>query len=181
MSNIRLSEDIQDFLNRKTTTDFLEAARGFIQLLETNGIPNDVFYRTAHLSLSQLYATGHKLEEIDLKYSSADSDFDEDKLFDGKDVKQIFTLGEDAFYSEVFDPIYDKKEEVVQGWLVDDFLDIYRDLKIELRKIDTICTDEAVEDALWQLKWSFLNHWGQHCINALRALHYLVYDGKHVM
>jgi hypothetical protein len=69
-------------------------------------------------------------------------------------------------------------KEPTQGWLVDDFADIYRDLKIELTKIEKIGTDEAVEDALWQLKWSFTNHWGQHCINALRALHYLWYDGK---
>ena len=181
MKETKLSTDIQEFLNKKATSEFLLAARRFIQLLETSGIPNDIFYKTAHLSLSQLYATGHKLEEIDLKYSSADSDFDSDKLFDGKDLGQISDLGEDAFYSEVFDPIYDEKEEVVQGWLVDDFSDIYRDLKIELNKIDAIGTDEAVEDALWQLKWGFLNHWGQHCINAIRAFHFLVYDGKHVM
>lgn len=181
MTDIKLSTDIQEYLSKKTTTEFLTAARQFIQLLEARGIPNDVFYKTVHLSLSELYAAGHKLEEINLKYSSADSDFNRDELFDGKDLSQISALGEEAFYSEVFDPIYDENEETVQGWLVDDFSDIYRDLKIELKKIDTIGTDEAIEDALWQLKWSFLNHWGQHCINALRALHFLAYDGKHVM
>jgi len=64
---------------------------------------------------------------------------------------------------------------------VDDFADIYRDLKIELIKIEKIGTDEAVEDALWQIKWSFVHHWGQHCINALRYFHYLYYDGKQTL
>lgn len=66
-------------------------------------------------------------------------------------------------------------KEPTQGWLIEDFSDIYRDLKIELNKIDTIATNEAVEDALWQLKWSFFNHWGNHCINAIRYLHYYCY------
>ncbi|WP_425529083.1 DUF5063 domain-containing protein [Leptospira levettii] len=35
-----------------------------------------------------------------------------------------------------------------------------------------------VEDGLWNLKWSFIHHWGKHCIDALRYLHYLIYDGK---
>jgi hypothetical protein len=105
----------------------------------------------------------------------------------------ISTLGKDCFYWEVFDPTYTeqdngqpgqdwkiKDKEPTQGWLVDDFSDIYRDLKIEFEKIK-IGTDEAIEDAFWQMKWSFINHWGHHCINALRYLHYLWYDGKLAM
>ncbi|TGL21037.1 DUF5063 domain-containing protein, partial [Leptospira levettii] len=38
--------------------------------------------------------------------------------------------------------------------------------------------NEIVEDGLWNLKWSFIHHWGKHCIDALRYLHYLIYDGK---
>jgi len=181
MADLMLSKDIQEFLDRQPTKEFLTNSRQFVQLLETKNVSNEDFYKKAHLSLSQLYAAGHKLEEIDLKYSSAESDFDRDKLFDDKNLGQIAELEEYSFYSEVFDPIYDKDKEIVQGWLVDDFSDIYRDLKIELNKIDSIGTDDAVEDALWQMKWSFLNHWGQHCVNALRAFHFLIYDGKHVM
>ena len=90
----------------------------------------------------------------------------------------------------MFNPSYTEQEgqpglgwkisdkEASQGWLVDDFFDIYRDLKIELSKIDTIATDEAIEDALWELKWGFFHHWGNHCINAMRYLHYWHFEGK---
>ena len=144
-------------------------------------IEKEEFYRKSHRALAELYLTGHNLEQVDLKYSGPDSDFDDDKLFDNKDAGYISKLEKDAFYWEVFDPIYEKEDEPTQGWLVEDFTEIYRHLKIELTKIETIGTDEATEDAFWQLRFGFYHHWGSHCINALRALHYLWYDGKVAM
>ncbi|MET0574166.1 MAG: DUF5063 domain-containing protein [Pedobacter agri] len=180
MTDSRFSEDIQGFLDKVTTKEFLACAKQFTDLLETPDIPNEVFYKAAHSALVKLYAAGHALEEINLKYS-VDADFDRNEFFQSKDRNQISELGKDSFYSEVFDPVNEDDKEPSQGWLVDDFSDIYRDLKIELTKIETIGTEKAVEDALWQMKWSYLNHWGQHAISALRALHFLFYEGKHVM
>jgi len=190
MTTDKLSTDIREFLERTSTQTFLFSARQFVGLLETENIDKEIFYSKAHIALVDLYSSGHKLDLIELKYSSADSDFDRETIFENKNVGLIAELGNEAFYWEIFDPTYSEKEgqpntgwtitdrEATQGWLVDDFADIYRDLKIELIKIDNIATDEAVEDALWQLKWSFIHHWGQHCINALRYFHYLYYDGK---
>ena len=179
----QLSNDILQFLNLDTTKDFLAAAKKFIDVLEDKTIPKEELLKYYHYALIQLYSTGHNLQEIEIKFSSADSEFNRDQIFDNKNAGLISELGEKAFYSEVFDPTYPAQNgiadgETSRGWLVDDFADIYRDLKIELEKIDKIGTDEAVEDALWQLKFSFRNHWGQHCINAMRYLHYYWYDNK---
>jgi hypothetical protein len=189
-----LSADIQTFLQKDSTKTFLKVAEQFIALIEADNISKEDFFRQAHTTLIDLYAAGHKLEIIELKYSSADSDFGktDDEFFKNKNQAIISTLGEDAFYWEVFDPTYFEKDgnpgqgwqitdkEPTQGWLVDDFADIYRDLKIEIEKMK-IGTDEAIEDALWQMKFSSRNHWGQHCINAIRALHFLWYDGKNTL
>lgn len=189
----KLSKDIQGFLDKPTTVSFLLSARQFVALLELENINHSEFLKKSHSALVDLYATGHKLEEIRLKYSSVDSEFDREKLFINKNAGRISEAGKDAFYWEVFDPSYTEQDgqpgqgwsitdkEPSQGWLVDDFTDIYRDLKIELNKIDIIGTDEAIEDALWQLKWSFFHHWGNHCINALRYFHYLFYEGKNIL
>lgn len=185
-----LTTDIKEFLEKPSTSTFLLAARQFIGLLEDKDIGKDVFYLKSHAALLDLYSSGHKLEQIELKYFSVDRDFDRDKIFEDKNAGLISELGIEAFYWEIFDPTYSESDgqptpgwsitdrEASQGWLVDDFADIYRDLKIELTKIDKIGTNEAVEDALWQLRFSFFNHWGLHCINALRYLHYLHYAGK---
>jgi hypothetical protein len=192
---MNISPDIQTFLDKDSTKNFIKAAERFIELIEANNIPIEQFYRQSNETLIDLYAFGHKLEQIDLKYSSADSDFgkSDDEFFRNQNQALISTLGKDCFYWEVFDPTYNEQEdgqpkqgwkisdkEPSQGWLVDDFADIYRDLKIEFEKMK-IGTDEAIEDALWSMKWSFIHHWGNHCIDAMRYLHYLSYDGKLAM
>lgn len=66
-------------------------------------------------------------------------------------------------------------ENPIEGDIALDLEDIYHNLKMELEKIK-IGTDEAVEDALWQLKFSFQTHWGNHCVDALKILHYFSHD-----
>jgi hypothetical protein len=186
----QLSKDILEFINRDTTREFLVAAKKFVEILEDRGMTKEAFLKSSHSALVHLYSAGHKLQEIELKYSGADSDFNRDEIFDNQNAGLISELGEEAFYWEVFDPTYSEQDgkpnsgwaitdkDASQGWLVDDYGDIYRDLKIELEKIDKIGTDQAVEDALWQLNFGFRNHWGRHVINAMRYLHYYWYDNK---
>ena len=176
----QLSTEITELLNKKSTSDFLNAARQFVTLLENGDINQEQFYKESHKTLSELYRTALELETVDLIYSSSDSEFDEidQNELREKNKELISKLGKECFYWEVFDPAYDKENEPTQGWLVEDFADIYADLKVELMKIDKIGTDESIEDALWQLKFGFNHHWGNHCIDAMRALHYLWYDGK---
>lgn len=186
----KLSVDIIEFLERNSTQSFLIAARQFIALLEEKGMDKEVFFSKAHAMLLDLYLAGHNLNVINLKYSSVDSNFDDVEEFENKNSGLVAELGFEAYYWEVVDPTYSEKDgeanegrniidkEPSLGWLVDDFADIYQELKAELSKIDYIKTDEAVEDGLWQLKWGFVHHWGKHSINALRYLHHLDYEGK---
>jgi hypothetical protein len=188
----RLSTEITEFLNKKSTTDFLNAVRQFVILLENGELNQEEFYKKSHKALSELYWTAMELETIELIHSGIASEF---KEIDKDELRKmnknlISNLGKECFYWEVFDPTYTEKDgkpglgwkitdkEPTQGWLVDDFDDIYADLKVELAKIDQIGTDSAIEDALWQLKFGFNHHWGNHCINAMRALHYFGYYGK---
>jgi Domain of unknown function (DUF5063) len=191
----QLSTEITELLNKKSTIAFLNAARQFVKLLENDDLNKETFYKESHKALSELYRTALELERVDLIYSGTESEFDEidkDELWK-MNRNLISNLGKDCFYWEVFDPTYTEENgtpglgwkitdrEPIQGWLVDDFAGIYADLKEELTKIDQIHTDESIENALWQLKFGFNHHWGNHCINAMRALHYLWYDGKGAM
>lgn len=185
--------EIKEFLKRSSTETFLIAARQFVGLLETVNIDKEIFYRKAHTTLLNLYSAGYNLDQIKLRCLSKNKNFDRGAIFENKNIELISELGLEAFYWEIFDPTYSEIEgqpssswtitdrEATQGWLVDDFADIYRDLKIELTKIDKIGTEEAIEDALWKLKWGFDHHWGKHCINALRYFHYLHYNGKQIL
>ena len=175
-----LSKDIKELMQKESTSRFLEAARQFVEILENRSLTQNEFYSKSHKALIKLYQNGLDLEQVELKYSGPESNFESVDKEELREQNQnlISKLGKECFYWEVFDPAYDKENKPTQGWLVDDFADIYADLKEELTKIDQIGTDESIEDALWQLKFGFNHHWGNHCIDAMRALHYLWYDGK---
>lgn len=175
-----LSDDIIQLLNSEPIKDFLNAANNLVNLLESDLVNSteDQYYKEIHLALLALYLTGINLPEVDLIYSDDKTGFDDAKLFENqKELNISDKLGKSCIYYQIFDPIYPAKDEPTQGLLYEDFVEIYTDIKRELQKIK-IGTNEAVEDALWQLKFGVQTHWGNHCINALRALHYLKFDHK---
>lgn len=169
------NRSLKDYLKLPSTTDFVVAARKFVTLLEDRAIEIEDFYRKSHLYLCDLYLAGFKLE---LRYPETEFEWDDSKLFDNKNAGVISSLGEEGVYKDIFDPVYDQESEPMQNWLESDFSDIYQALKINLAKIDKVGSNEAIEDAFWEFKFGFIHDWGNHCIDALRALHYLNYDGK---
>jgi hypothetical protein len=69
-------------------------------------------------------------------------------------------------YWEVFDPYVD--EPPVTTSLSDDVLDVYLDLR---RGLDLWLRDVPRAAAIWEWRFHFDLHWGDHAIDALRALH----------
>jgi hypothetical protein len=70
------------------------------------------------------------------------------------------------FYWEIFDPY--EEDELVGGALSDDLLDIYADVR---RGLDLWDRDIPKEAAIWEWRFHFEAHWGDHAVDALRALH----------
>jgi len=71
----------------------------------------------------------------------------------------------DDFYYEVFDPYVEG--ELVVGSLADDFGDIARDLEAGMAYWDS----GDLKNAIWEWSFNFDAHWGDHAVDALRALH----------
>jgi hypothetical protein len=68
-------------------------------------------------------------------------------------------------YLQTFDPT--KQDAAIPGSLADDVADVYRDLKKGLRSKGS----GPVENTIWEWRFGFYFHWGQHAIDALRVLH----------
>jgi hypothetical protein len=68
-------------------------------------------------------------------------------------------------YWEVFDPY--NLDEPVAGSLSDDLLDVYRDVRRGL----TLWEGGHDANAIWEWRFSFESHWGEHAVDAIRALH----------
>lgn len=137
---------------------FVAAANRFCEFVETASSVKNVSERlhVGRRFLANLVAAGAALPLVE-------ATTDEVLLWDGSPPDWP-GFGPHDFYWEVFDPYVD--EERVAGSLSDDFLDIYRDLKRGLMAFDRGQT----QDAVWQWRFHFDHHWGEHAVDALRAL-----------
>ena len=87
-------------------------------------------------------------------------------------------LGPYQRYWEVYNPVAREADDVVSVSLADDLADIYRDLKNSLPAAE-LSDATGATDLVWEWRATFAEHWGQHLIDALRAIHWLRYD-QHV-
>ena len=90
---------------------------------------------------------------------------DDDLASREKDTPPQLVIQCHSTYWEVFDPF--ELEEPVCGDLRDDLQDIYADLRIGIREYEA----GRENNALWEWKFGVDNHWGQHAVDAIRALH----------
>ena len=78
------------------------------------------------------------------------------------------------YYWVVFEPLEQDKPELVLGLLSDDLADIWRDLNPGITAIDSGRTT-FVSNVVWNWRFSFETHWGQHAASAIYALHALCF------
>ena len=169
---------------------FATLAEEYCRLVEGhNGTDRELFLRAAHRLLPQLYVAGLALPTTDILFEGEDTDEEEEgegaveeapKLTRDPDrgdheewqafyVSLGALIGDRNHYREVFDPYEPATEVEVTGSLADDLADIHRDLRAGLRKW---MRGESGE-ALWEWRFHFEGHWGEHLTRALRALHVL--------
>lgn len=72
-------------------------------------------------------------------------------------------------YWEVFDPW--EEETPIRGNLYDDFSDIVKDLQRGIEEYDL----GRIGNAVFEWRFGVTNHWGDHTVNTIRALHWLRY------
>ena len=99
-------------------------------------------------------------------------------LYDEVEYQEILNrlsekLGDSRFYWRTFNPTEESDKHPICEDLVDDVGDIYKDLKNSILILERN-TEESAENALWQIKFDFSSHWGDHCINALYGIHYFL-------
>lgn len=171
----KLAKDIQDLLKSKPVKEFIKSAEHFISLVDNPRIKGKSFYRKSYIALADLYAKAVNLPNI--KYFHHNEEEEAYTFKDNLNIKRLKAkLGKNIYYYNVFDPLNPDKDEPTQGWLFDDFHDIYHDINENIWIIKNIKNNREVETALFYIQNQFTYHWGPHCINAIRALHALKYD-----
>jgi hypothetical protein len=123
------------------------------------------------LLLLDLYAAALQLEWVELQHST---DYEIPKIDLTKTLRTLAEkVGSNRYYRSVIDPISEVATEASCGDAWDDLGDIYKDLSYSLIIFD-LQRPDSQENAIWQFKYDFAKHWGDHCINALQALHFIL-------
>lgn len=153
---------------------FIAEAKSYCLFIEDYQCKNvNEFLTMLQRSLIALYLAGKNLPNTGLQ---EDGDFEE-KMDDGY-LKGIISLvaerlEDKRYYMHLFNPANTNDKDLICGDLLDDICDIYIDIKQTMVALD-IGTHIAIENAIWQFKFDFDNHWGDHCINAIYATHYFL-------
>ncbi|MEM6789038.1 MAG: DUF5063 domain-containing protein [Myxococcota bacterium] len=136
----------------------MAAARDFCDFVETASSVKDVSerLRMGRYCLAKLVTAGSDLPLVEATTDKVVLWYGSPPDWPG--------FGPHDLYWEVFDPYVD--EEPVAGSLLDDFLDIYHHLKRGLVAFD----EGQQQDAVWEWRFHFDHHWGDHAVDALRAL-----------
>jgi len=158
------SEDFQQFI---------EACRDYCTLLENRTKSSSLLQ--VQKALLNLYSKGLNLQTIDLVSNEDFQEKADNDLFESVKQQTAELIGKQQYYRSIFDPTENVfgSEKPVIGDLLDDIMDIYKDLKHQLMIFD-LNTEDSMESAIWSMKSDFWFHWSHHAIDAMRTIHYII-------
>lgn len=117
-----------------------------------------------------LYIKGSLLEEIEVSNPEANQRFvtEEDWQMLFNSLRQKFGKDDEFWFIDNTETHNDP----VKGSLAEHYTDIYQDMKdfLTLYQVNSIA---AKENAVFEIKQSFLSHWGFRIVNAHKTLHHL--------
>ena len=142
----------------QTISSFYTLAKEFLKFLDENEISNNsLMYLIT--TLMKLYIAGTNLpniepDDIECHYTNK---------------KPLIRIHKDiqTYYFEFFNPFID--EEPVCSDLNDDIMCIYDDLQCGIEEYES----GKIGNAVCEWRVGLQNHWGQHAVDAIRALHTL--------
>ena len=109
--------------------------------------------------LMKLYISATDLPETDMET------IDSTELFEADRIQITFDAQIPTWYWEVFDPFV--QEDAVCSNLADDLSEIAAELQNGMREFEA----GRIGNAVFEWKFGLNNHWGNHAVDALRALH----------
>jgi len=155
--------------------EFVSAAQAFRAALVADDVQAGAFARQVRNALARVYLAAALLgpptvPENDDVANTPPREGDSAALRE----KLRARLGEHDSFIDVYDPskLADENVEPIERSLSLELVEIDEDLAEAIASFE-----EARVDALWDVRWAFENHWGQHAVACLRPLHEIVTYG----
>ena len=149
------------------------AATKFIACVDSPTLESDVFLANVGRCLADLYCCA-----LDVPPVKSESEFPDDTPFPMEQWTALYhslreKIGDKDVYWEVFDS--QQKEQPIQATLSNDISDIYFDLKKNLQLKNK---GMSGADLIWEIYFSFREHWARHALHALNAINDLRVDDR---
>jgi len=167
------------FRSQPAILRFKNAADGYCQCLD-KVLADKAPLQEILFTLSEVYAAAHFLppvheSQIDVIDIPPENLYVPIKSWElVKKLSAMFT--KDGRIAHVFNPWDDPANAAVEGYIGDELLDIYNDLRKGLALWNT--KDSYTAEAVYGWRESFVLHWGRHAVVALHALHTYIYYKK---
>ena len=145
----------------------IEAIKGFLSLLADSSSGVESPKQSLAQSLNRLvteYFSSHEVEVSDSDVEAPTANYDSLRKMAEKSFPEF------GFYPSA-DPLGEINQEMGMGDAIDDLADIARDLTEVLWYFE----NERINDAVWQFRWGYANHWGDHLHDLMGYLHKLIF------
>jgi hypothetical protein len=158
--------------------NFANTAIKYCELIEKHSeLDREKFLVEVNEILGLMYQQAISLPSVDIENINED---EEGEVVGNEEWKRLFLslqnkLEDWVYYFDVFNPNNLEETEPVCSDLADDLADIYRDIKSGLRYWLKSTPDNQIL-AVWQWRFSFWSHSGQHITGAIRSIFWRLSD-----
>jgi len=162
----------------KQTEDFVRTALEFCVLVEKHShTQRELFIDNMTKVLPLLYLKVSIIPPVEENYDSDLETKVSEEMYSRVENSISQLLGNDNLYLETFHPDIRLSDSPVAVKISEDLADIYQDLGNFIAVFKN-GQKETMNDSLVLCIQNFEKYWGQRLLNALRALHYIKYNGE---
>ncbi len=168
-------EGFEHIVYSRNVLEFVTVANEFCHFTESiDAHQRKEFVHKTQKVLTLLYLKASMLPQVEDLLEETPEKFVSEDDYNYLQRKITTKMGEFDTYQEVFDPDMQYSDAPIAASLAENITDIYQDLK-DFTLAYRIGTLEVMNDALFECQQNFEHYWGQKLVNALRALHALIY------
>ena len=159
--------------DKQPVLDFIVIAEHFCRIIEDRGDKTALqLLQEAYILLPQLCLSAVRLPDI-----KRTSDYSTPRI-SVENRQTIFDSLREYFseydrYQDISDPHDASDHEIMQLSLANDLCEIYENIKPGLNEWAKTGVAEK-RDIIWEWKFSYENHWGDHATRSFRALYHLL-------
>ncbi len=166
--------DINQLVYSLPVIEFVAVANEYCKFIENvqSFSKHDFLVKSAKI-LPLLYYKTSLIPIVDSAFDEGNEKYLSQKQYELICLAILKKLGSHNDYQEVFDPVFRDARENHHGSLALDFADIYQDVK-DFIMVYRFGTVEIMQEALFEIRTTFEEYWGQRLVNALRVIHSLI-------